>query len=265
MSAARIHPTAIIAPSARLHETVEVGPYTIIGAGVEIGENTWIGPHVVLQGPMTIGRDNRIYQFSSVGELSQDKTSTADQPTSTVIGDGNVIREYVSIQRGTMKEFETKNGETRIGHRNWIMNYCHVAHDCCIGNDTIFANNSSLAGHVEIGDFVILGGYTLVYQFCRIGAHAFTAYSTGLSGDVPPFVMVQGAPGEPRSINKEGLRRRQFPAVEIEAIEEAYKLIYRSGKVMAEVKAGLAELGKTSANVQLMLDFIEKSKRPLQR
>lgn len=265
MSAARIHPTAIVDPKAELHGSVEVGPYSIIGAGVVIGDGTWIGPHVVLRGPMTIGRDNKIFQFASLGEISQDKSSTPDQPTSTAIGDGNVIREYVSIQRGTMKEFETKRGETRIGDRNWIMNYCHIAHDCLVGNDTIFANNASLAGHVEIGDWVILGGYTLVFQFTRIGPHAFTAFSTGLSGDVPPFVMVQGAPGEPRGVNKEGLRRRQFAAADIEAIEAAYKLIYRSGKVMAEVKAGLAEMAVTSVHVQQMLDFIQNGKRPLQR
>lgn len=264
--ASRIHPTAIIDPKAQLHESVEVGPYSIVGAGVEIGENTWIGPHVVLKGPMKIGRDNRIYQFASIGELSQDKTAKDEDPTSVVIGDGNVIREYVSIQRGTMKEFETKRGETRVGDRNLIMNYCHVAHDCTIGSDTIFANNASLAGHVEIQDWVILGGYTLVYQFCRIGAHAFTAFSAGISGDVPPFVMVQGNPAEPRAINKEGLRRRKFEAAEIEAVEDAYKLIYRSGKLMAEVKAELAKAAASSASVKRMHDFIlAGGKRPLQR
>ncbi len=265
MSAPRLHPTAIIDSTARLHGSVEVGPYTVIGADVEIGANTRIGPHVVLQGPMTIGRENVIHAFASLGAISQDKTAAEGDPTSVVIGDGNTIREYVTIQRGTMKEYESKRGVTRIGDRNWIMNYCHVAHDCTVGSDTIFANNASLAGHVEIGDWVILGGYTLVYQFCRIGAHGFTAYSAGLSGDVPPFVMVQGAPAEPRSINKEGLRRRNFKPDEIEAIEAAYKLIYRSGKVMSEVKIELAGMAKSSAHVRLMLEFIESGKRPLQR
>ena len=261
----RIHPTAVIDPKAELHETVEVGPYSIIGPGVQVGEGTRILSHVVLDGPMRLGRNNIIHPFASVGALSQDKTATLDQPTSTVIGDGNVIREYVSIQRGTMKEWETKRGETRIGDRNWIMNYCHIAHDCVIGNDTILANNSSFAGHVEIGDFVILGGYTLVYQFCRIGAHAFTAFSAGVAGDVPPFVMVQGNPAEPRTINKEGLRRRNFLPADIAAIEQAYKLIYRSGKLMAEVKAELAVLGQSSAPVKLMSDFVNSGKRPLAR
>jgi UDP-N-acetylglucosamine acyltransferase len=262
---ARIHPTAIIDPKAQLHESVEVGPYSVIGAGVTIGADTWIGSHVVLDGPMTLGRENRIFPYAAIGAISQDKTARPDDPTSTVIGDGNVIREFVTIQRGTIKEMEAKRGETRIGHRNWIMNYCHVAHDCVIGSDTIFANNASLAGHVEIGDWVILGGYTMVYQFCRIGAHAFTAFSAGLSGDLPPFVMVQGNPAEPRGINREGLRRRNFKAEDVDAIEDAYKLIYRSGKVMADVKAELAERGKASEPVRLMSEFIAKSKRPLQR
>lgn len=260
-----VHPTAVVDAAAKLHPSVEVGAYSVIGANVEIGANTWIGPHVVLRGPMKIGRDNKIFQFASLGEISQDKTAKADDPTSVVIGDGNVIREYVSIQRGTMKEFETKRGETRVGDRNWIMNYCHIAHDCVIGNDTIFANNASLAGHVEIGDWVVLGGYTLVYQFCRLGAHAFTAFSAGVSGDVPPFVMVQGNPAEPRAINKEGLRRRGFSADDMKPIDEAYKLIYRSGKVLAEVKTELQPLAAASPAVRQMLDFINSGKRPLQR
>ena len=261
----RIHQTAIIDPAAELDSDVEVGPYSVIGADVRVGSGTSIGAHVVLSGPMTIGRDNQIFPYAALGAISQDKTAKASDPTSVVIGDGNVIREFVTIQRGTMKEFDTKRGETRIGDRNWIMNYCHIAHDCVIGSETVFANNSSLAGHVEIGDWVILGGYTLVYQFCRIGAHAFTAFSAGVSGDVPPFVMVQGNPAEPRAINKEGLRRRKFAAEDVEAIEEAYKLIYRSGKLMAEVKVELAEMAKGNDYVRLMNDFVASAKRPLAR
>ncbi len=263
--AAKIHPTAMIDPSAELHASVEVGPYSIIGPKVQIGADSVIGPHVVLKGPMRMGARNRVYQFASIGELSQDKTATDEQATATVIGDDNVFREYVSIQRGTLKEVETKNGETRIGSRNLIMNYCHIAHDCVVGNDTIFANNASLAGHVEIGDWAILGGYTLVYQFCRIGAHAFTAYGAGLSGDVPPFVMVQGTPADARAINKEGLRRRGFTAEEIGPIEDAFKLIYRSGKVMAEVRAEMLQLAEHSVHVKAMSDFLQTGKRPLAR
>ena len=262
----RIHPTAVIDRRAQLHESVRVGPYTVIGAGVEIGEDTQMGPHVVLGGPMTVGARNRIFQFASIGEISQDKTARRDDPTRVVIGDDNVIREFVTIQRGTMKEYETKRGETRLGDRNWIMNYCHVAHDCVVGNDTVWANNTSLAGHVEVGDFVVMGGYTLVYQFCRLGAHAFTAFSSGISGDVPPFVTVQGNPATPRGINKEGLRRRGFTATQIEEVEAAYKLIYRSGKLMAEVKAELADMADESNSVRMMREFLlAGGKRPLQR
>ncbi|MGH8442107.1 MAG: acyl-ACP--UDP-N-acetylglucosamine O-acyltransferase [Nevskiaceae bacterium] len=262
---AKVHPSAVVDAKAQLHESVEVGAYAVIGAGVMVGADTWIGSHAVLDGPMTIGRENRIFPFAALGAISQDKTARSDDPTSTVIGDGNVIREFVTIQRGTKKELEAKRGETRVGDRNWIMNYCHIAHDCVVGSDTIFANNASLAGHAEIEDWVILGGYTMVYQFTRIGAHAFTAFSAGLSGDVPPFVMVQGNPAVPRGINREGLRRRNFAAADVDAIEDAYKLIYRSGKVMAEVKAELAERGKTSEPVRQMAEFIAGSKRPLQR
>jgi UDP-N-acetylglucosamine acyltransferase len=256
-----IHPTAIIDPSARLHASVQVGPYSIVGADVEIGEGSWIGPHVVLTGPMKIGQHNKIYQFASIGELSQDVSATRDQPTSTVIGDHNVIREYVTIQRGTMKEFETKQGQTRIADHNLIMAYCHVAHDCWVGSHSIFANNTSLAGHVHIGDWVVMGGFTLIYQFMKIGDHAFTAYSSAITGDVPPFVTVSGSPAEPRIINKEGLKRRGFSAEDMDHIEDAFKLIYRSGKVMADVKAELAEMAKTSKHVQQMLDFINVSRR----
>ena len=262
---AMIHPTAIIDPAAELDAGVEVGPYSVIGAGVRIGAGTRIASHVVLDGPMTIGRDNQIFSHAALGAISQDKTAKPEDPTSVVIGDGNVIREFVTIQRGTMKEYDTKRGETRIGDRNWIMNYCHVAHDCTVGSDTIFANNASLAGHVEIGDWAILGGYTLVYQYCRIGAHAFTAFSAGVAGDIPPFVMVQGNPAEPRTINKEGLRRRKFDPTDVEAIEEAYKLIYRSGKLMADVKTELEPMAQGNAHVRLMLDFIRTGKRPLAR
>jgi UDP-N-acetylglucosamine acyltransferase len=266
LSAPRIHPTALIDPKAELDDTVSVGPYSIIGPGVSIGAGTRVGPHAVLHGPMTLGRENQIFQFASLGELSQDKTARPEDPTSVVIGDGNVSREFVTIQRGTMKEYDTKQGQTRIGDRNWIMNYCHIAHDCVVGSDTVWANNASLAGHVEIGDFAILGGYTLVYQFCRIGAHAFTAFSAGVTGDVPPFVTVQGNPAEPRGINKEGLKRRKFELAEIEAIEEAYKLIYRSGKLIAEVKSDLELMARGSESVRRIREFLlAGGKRPLQR
>lgn len=260
-----IHPTAVIDPSAEVDSNVQIGAYSVIGAGVRIGAGTQVGAHVVLSGPMTIGRDNKIFPYAALGAVSQDKTAKESDPTSVVIGDGNEIREFVTIQRGTLKEYDTKQGETRVGNRNLLMNYSHVAHDCVIGNDTIFANNTSLAGHVEIGDWAVLGGYTMVYQFCRIGAHAFTAFTSGVTRDVPPFVTVQGSPAEPRMINKEGLRRRDFSKEDLRAIEDAYKLIFRSGKVMEEVKAELVPLAQANAHVQAMLDFILSAKRPLVR
>lgn len=262
---AKIHPTAVVDSAAELAASASVGPYSIIGPGVTVGEDCIVHGHVVLDGPMTLGARNEIFPFASVGAISQDKSARREDPTSTVIGDDNIIREYVSIQRGTLKEWDSKQGVTRIGSRNLIMNYCHVAHDCVIGNDVIMANNASLAGHVEIGDFAGLGGYTLVYQFCRIGAHAFTAFSSGIAGDVPPFVLVQGNPAEARAINKTGLVRRGFEKSAIDSIEAAYKLIYRSGKLMVDVRQELSEMAKGSAEVALMDAFVASGKRPLAR
>lgn len=260
-----IHPTAIIDATAELDASVRVGPYAIIGPRVTIGADCHIHGHAVLDGPLRLGARNEIYSFASIGALSQDKTASHDDETSTVIGDDNIIREYVSIQRGTLKEWETKRGETRIGDRNLIMNYCHVAHDCVIGSDVIMANNASLAGHVEIGDFAGLGGYTLVYQFCRIGAHAFTAFSAGVAGDVPPYMLVQGNPAEARAINKTGLKRRGFSEADIDAIEEAFKLIYRSGQLMTDVKAEMNARAGRSAPERLIAEFLGSGKRPLAR
>ncbi len=257
----RIHPTAIIDPKAELHETVEVGPYSVIGPGVRIGENSWIGPHVVLRGPMTMGRDNKVFQFASLGEISQDKSARDDDATRVEIGDGNTIREYVTIQRGTLKE----QGLTRVGNDNWIMANSHIAHDCIVGSHCILANGSTLAGHIVIEDWVGLGGYTLVHQFCRIGSHAYTGGGAVVLRDLPPFVIAEGQPARPRGINGEGLKRRGFSAEDIDAIKDAYKLIYLSGFVMADVKAKLAEMAKHSLHVGRMLTFIEQSKRALSR
>jgi UDP-N-acetylglucosamine acyltransferase len=257
----RIHSTAIVDSDAELHESVEVGPYSVIGPKVQVGEGSWIGPHVVLRGPMSIGKRNRIYQFASLGEISQDITAKPDEPTRVEIGDDNTIREYVTIQRGTLKE----KGLTRVGNSNWIMNYVHIGHDCTVGDHNIFTNNTALAGHITVEDWVGCGGYTLVHQFCRLGSYCFTGGGTVLRRDVPPFVIVQGDPGEPRGVNTEGLRRRGFTAEEIADIKEAYKLIFMSGIVMSEVKVQLAEMGKRSPHCKRMLDFIESSKRALQR
>ena len=257
----RIHPTAVIDPQARLHDTVEVGPYSVIGPGVEVGAGTRILSHVVLAGPMTIGRDNVIHPFASLGAISQDKTARMDDPTRVEIGDRNTIRENVTINRGTLKE----QGLTRVGHDNWIMAGTHIAHDCIVGNHVILANAVLLAGHVAIDDHVILGGYSGVHQFCRIGQGAFSGGGSIILGSVPPFVMVQGNPAEPRAINSEGLKRRGYSADDIAAIKDAYKLIYLSGRPMAEIKAALAEQGKANPHVALMSEFIETLKRPLAR
>jgi UDP-N-acetylglucosamine acyltransferase len=256
-----IHPTAIIDPCAKLDADVSVGPYSIIGADVEVGAGTEIGPHVVLKGPMRIGRNNHIFQFCSLGEISQDKTAKVDDATAVEIGDGNTIREYVTIQRGTLKD----TGITRVGNDNLLMNHVHIAHDCVVGDNVILANGTTLAGHVSIEDWVILGGATLVHQFCQLGAHCFTAGGAVVLRDVPPYVMSEGQPASPRGVNKEGLRRRGFSAAQIEEVESIYRLLYRSGKLMAEVKTTLAERAEASEIAAGMLAFLERSRRAIQR
>ncbi|MBV8062714.1 MAG: acyl-ACP--UDP-N-acetylglucosamine O-acyltransferase [Nevskia sp.] len=257
----RVHPTAVIDPAAQLHETVEVGPYTVIGAGVSIGAGSWIGPHVVLQGPMSLGRNNRVFQFASLGEISQDKTAKKDEATRVEIGDDNVIREYVTIQRGTLKQ----HGLTRIGNDNWIMAYCHIAHDCTIDDHTVFANGTTLAGHVHVEDYVVLGGATLIHQFCRIGAHSFSAGGAGITRDVPPFVVVQGNPAAPRGINIEGIRRRDFTAEDISDIKQAYRTMFMAGLRADEIKAELAQIAQRSPHIKRLLEFVEQSKRLIQK
>ena len=255
-----IRPPAVVEPSARIHVTADIGPYSIIGADVEIGADTRIGPHVVIGAQTRIGEGNLIYQFASVGELSQDMTAKPSDNTWTLIGDRNVIRENVTINRGTLKE----DGTTRIGSDNWIMAYCHVAHDCQIGSHTIFANNASLAGHVHIGDWVILGGFTLIHQFCRMGAHSFTGYASGLDRDVPPFVLVDGNPAVPRGINTRGLQRRGFDRDAIRRIKEAYRTIYRKELRLPDALEALRE-HQDDEHVASMIQFIEASQRGLQR
>jgi UDP-N-acetylglucosamine acyltransferase len=260
----RIHPTAVIDAGAELHESVEVGPYSVIGPQVRVGEGTWIGPHVVLNGPMTIGRRNRIFQFSSVGEISQDMTARYEDDTRVEIGDDNVIREYVTIQRGTLKDKNT-NGVTRIGDKNWIMAYVHVAHDCTIGSHTVFANSTTFAGHVTVEDWVVLGGATLIHQFCRLGAHCFSAGGAGITRDVPPFLVVQGNPAVPRGINIEGIRRRNFSTDDLADIKLAYRLLFVTDKPTDEARAELAELAQRSAPAKLMHDFVQNAPRLIQR
>jgi UDP-N-acetylglucosamine acyltransferase len=251
-----IHPTAIVAPGARLARGVTVGPYCVIGAEVEVGEETWIGSHVVLDGRLRIGQRNRIFHFASLGAPPQDK-KYGDEPTSAEIGDGNTIREYVTISRGTVQDV----GVTRLGNENWIMAYSHIAHDCQIGGRTIFANGVQLAGHVTVGDWVIFGGMTLVHQFVHVGAHAFTGMGSSLSQDLPPYVMAAGPMARPIGINAEGLKRRGFTPEAIAGLKKAYRTLYRSGLGLEEAKRELEAQAKACDPVRDILDFVARSKR----
>ena len=230
----RIHPTALIDPAAQLDSSVEVGAYSIVGPHVSIGSGTRIGPHVVIDGHTTIGTDNTFFQFSSIGAAPQDK-KYAGEPTQLEIGNRNTIREFCTFNLGTAQDI----GVTRLGDDNWIMAYVHLAHDCQIGSHTIFANNAQLAGHVKVGDWVIMGGFSNVHQFCQIGAHAMVGMSTSLTQDVPPFVTLSGNPAAAHGINSEGLKRRGYTREQIGAIRTAYKIIYKSGLTMEEAKAML--------------------------
>lgn len=256
MSQAGIHPTAIVDPGARLAAGVTIGAFSIIGADVDIGENTEIGPHVTIEGPTVIGRDNRIFQFCSIGAPPQDK-KYAGEATRLVIGDRNTIREYCSFNRGTSQD----RGETTLGDDNWVMAYVHVAHDCEVGNNVILANGTTLAGHVHVSDFAILGGFTKVHQFCRIGAYSFCGMDSGLNQDLPPYVTCSGMPARPVGINSEGLRRRQYSAEQIRNIKRAYRLLFRSGLRLEEAREQLAELGTQHAEVKLFADFVASSNR----
>ncbi len=255
-----IHPTAIIDPAARLGNDVSVGAYSIVAANVEIGDNTWIGPHVVIDGPTRIGRDNRIYQFASIGADPQDKKYHGETAI-LEIGDRNLIREFVTFNRGT----EDGIGVTRIGSDNWIMAYVHIAHDCLVGDNVTFANSASLAGHVKVDDWVVLGGFTLVHQFCQIGIHAFTAMGAIINRDVPPFITVAGSFAAPKGINSEGLRRRGYDGERIMSIKRAYRTLYLSGLPLAEALEKLEAAAEDAPDVRVMLDFIGRSQRSLVR
>ncbi|MEX0871490.1 MAG: acyl-ACP--UDP-N-acetylglucosamine O-acyltransferase [Aquisalimonadaceae bacterium] len=255
-----IHETAIIDPSARLGRNVSVGAYTVIGAQVEIGEGTVIGPHATLQGPLLLGRENRIFQYASVGEEPQDKKYRGEE-TRLEIGDRNTIREFVTINRGTVQD----NGTTRIGDDNWIMAYVHIAHDCVIGDRTVFANGASLAGHVHIEDDIILGGFTLVHQFCRIGAHAFTSMGSCVKQDVPPFVTVAGNPAQPHGVNSEGLRRRGYESGQVQAIRRAYRSLYKSGLRLEQAVVELDRIAADNPAVVPFAQFVRASTRGIVR
>jgi UDP-N-acetylglucosamine acyltransferase len=253
-----IHPTAVVDPAAHIDSSVTIGPYTVIGPHVRIDAGTTVGPHCVIEGHTTIGRDNRIFQFNSLGAIPQDK-KYAGEPCELVIGDRNTIREFCTFNIGSPGDV----GVTRLGNDNWIMAYVHLAHDCQVGNNTIFANNSQLAGHVHVDDWVILGGFTVVHQFVRLGAHAMTAMCSLLFADLPPFVMCQGQPAAARSMNFEGLRRRGFNAERIAGVKAMHKALYRDDLTLELAKARIADLPAgspdTAPDVAMMMSFLEQT------
>jgi UDP-N-acetylglucosamine acyltransferase len=259
--ASPIHPTAVIDPSAVVGANVGIGAYSVIGAEVEIGDGTVIGPHVVIEGPTRVGRDNRIAQFASLGGDPQDK-KFAGEHTELVIGDRNLIREFVTINRGT----GGGGGVTRVGDDNLILAYVHIAHDCQVGNHVVFSNYSALAGHAHIDDWTILSGYSGVHQFCKVGAHAFIGMGCLVGSDVPPFVMMANEQqGRPRGINSEGLKRRGFDSTRITAIKRAYRTLYMAGLSLPEAREKLAEQARESEDVRAMLEFLDHSERSLAR
>ena len=255
-----IHETAIVDPGARLHESVEVGPWSLIGPHVEIGEGTKIESHVVIKGPTKIGARNHIYQFSTVGEATPD-LKYRDEPTELFIGDDNVIRENVTIHRGTVQD----RSLTSLGHRNLMMAYVHIGHDSLVGNDTILVNNTALAGHVEIGDWAILSGYTLVHQFCKIGAHSFSGMGASIGKDVPAFVTVAGSPAEAKTLNAEGLRRRGFESAEISELRRAFKILYRQGLTLDVALERLESMVAETPSIQILIDSLKQSQRGIVR
>jgi UDP-N-acetylglucosamine acyltransferase len=261
---AQIHATAIVDPKAELAATVSVGPYAVIGAGVQVGEGTEIGAHVVLEGPLRMGRDNRVHAHAVLGGAPQDMKYRGE-PTLLEIGERNTIREFCTFNRGTVQD----GGVTRVGDDNWIMAYVHIAHDVQVGRRCILANNATLAGHVHVGDWVIVGGLTGVHQFCRIGAHAMTGFQSHVSQDVPPYMMVAGNPLAVHGFNVEGLRRRGFSRERIALVKQMHRLLYRDGLTLDAAKAAIAALQGSveggDADVALLLDFLAASTRGIAR
>jgi UDP-N-acetylglucosamine acyltransferase len=260
----QIHPTAIVDPGAELDGSVTVGPYTLIGPHVKIGAGTTVAGHVVIEGHTTIGRDNRIFQFGSIGAANQDKKYQGE-PTELVIGDRNTLREFVTLHVGTVQD----KAVTRIGDDNWIMAYTHIAHDCVVGNHTTLANNATLAGHVELGDWVTIGGLTGIHQFVKVGAHAMVGFASAVSQDVPPFMLVDGNPLAVRGVNVVGLKRRDFSAERIAAVRQMHKLLYREGRTLEAARTAIAELAaatpEAAVDVTLMGGFLAAATRGIAR
>lgn len=261
---ASIHPTAIVASGAELDESVSIGAYTLVGEHVRIGAGSWIGPHCVIEGRTTIGRDNRIFQFSSIGAVPQDK-KYAGEPTELHIGDRNLIREFCTFNLATAQD----SSVTRVGNDNWIMAYVHLAHDVQLGNHTTLANNATLAGHVHVGDWVTIGGLSGVHQFVKIGAHAFVGFSSAVTQDVPPYMMVDGNPLAVRGFNVEGLRRRNFGAERIASVKQMHRLLYRNGlsfdAARQAIEALATETPAAAGDVAMMLSFLSGATRGIAR
>ena len=255
-----IHKTAIVSEAANLADNVSVGPYSIIGPGVAIGESSVIDSHVVIKGKTTIGSDNHIYSFTSIGDDPQDKKYD-DEETSVEIGNRNTIREYTTINKGTIQDV----GTTRLGDDNWIMAYVHIAHDCQVGSNTIFANNTTLGGHVIVGDYVIFGGFSGAHQFCKIGAHSFLGIYSGIARDLPPYVIVMGQPAEPRGINLEGLKRRDFNSDQIRNIKTAYKYLYMSELRLEEAVSKILTIDDIAGEITILLEFLKNATRGIVR
>ncbi|MGG4603867.1 acyl-ACP--UDP-N-acetylglucosamine O-acyltransferase [Paenalcaligenes sp. Me131] len=254
-----IHPTAIIAPGARLADDVQVGAYSIIGENVEIGAGTVVGSHCVIDGHTTIGKNNNFYRFCSIGGMPQDK-KYAGEPTRLEIGDGNTIREYVTINTGTTQDV----GVTRVGDDNWIMAYVHIAHDCQIASHTVIANSVQFAGHIHVGDWAIIGGLTAIHQFVRIGAHCMIGGTSSIRQDVPPYVIGAGDPFRPVGVNSEGLNRRGFDAAAVSNVKNLYKLLYRRELKVEEALEQMKALEQTPETT-IMVDFLEQSQRGIVR
>ena len=255
-----IDPRAIIAPDAEIGAGVTIGAFTVIGAGVKIGDGCWVGPHAVINGPTTLGRQNKVFQFASVGDAPQDK-KYAGEPTRLEVGDRNVFREFCTINRGTVGG----RNVTRIGDDCLFMAYSHVAHDSIVGNRCVLSNCTALAGHVELGDWVIMSGYSAIHQFCKIGAHAFLANNAAVTRDVPPYLLVAGSPAEPKGINSEGLKRRGFDADQIAHIKNAYRLLYRTGLKLVEAEAQLKALAANQPELVPFVNFLASSERSIIR
>ena len=256
----RIHATALVDPGAELADDVAIGAFSIIGPKVRIGPGCWIGPHVVVTGRTTIGCNNRIFQFASIGEEPQDK-KYAGEDTELIIGNDNTIRELCTFSRGTVQG----GGKTIIGSNNWIMACVHIAHDCRLGDNIIMANNASLAGHVTVGDWAVLSGYSLIHQFCNVGEHSFTSFASYVNQSIPPYVTVSGEKARVKGVNSEGLKRRGYTQEQIQQIKRAYKLLYRSGLTLAEAKSELSEMARNCREIQPLADFLDATEKSMLR